>query len=171
MNTIGTPMAARAMSEAAGEPGVLFDAKREQAAVAEEPLNKILENSENEAGKMYLKIATQHYADGVPRVFQSKEDGKNVYVNVDGETDVSQIGRLSVRVVQSPVGVSIKRENLQIMATLRKSTKDPLEDALLAQQTVKLIPGMEEETRNMMEETLQLSVRQEDSLHQDRTLM
>jgi hypothetical protein len=158
MNMIGTPMAARAMSESASEPGVLFNAKREQAAVADEPLNKILEHAEDMAGKMYLKIATQHYADGVPRVFQSKEDGKNVYVNVDEQTDISKIGRLSVRITQSPVGVSIKRENLAIMATLRKSTKDPLEDALLAQQTVKLIPGMEEETRNMMEETLQLSV-------------
>jgi hypothetical protein len=158
MDRIGTPMAARAETQHAGESGVLFNARREQAAVADEPLSKILENAENQAGEMYLKIATQHYADGVPRTFQSKEDGSDVYVNMDAQTDISRIGRLSVRITQSPVGESLKRENLAVVATLRKATKDPLEDALLAQQTVKLIPGLEEETRNMMEETLQLSV-------------
>lgn len=152
---IGPGLAAQGKSENDSESGLYYNAKREQSNVASEHLNTGLEFCELQMGEMYLLAAPQQYANA-PRTWKSKKSGQDMFMNTDAGNDISKIGRLSVRVSQAPVGSSVKRENLAIVAKLRQTTKNPLEDSVLAIQTVDLLPGLNEEVRAKMKEDLSL---------------
>jgi hypothetical protein len=156
MNYVGASPAAQGKSEGASEPGILYDAKREQSAIGMEHLNQGLEHAELELGEMYITAAPQFYR-GKPMVFKSRstKEQTDVFVNTDASNDISQVGRLGVRVTQAPVGSSLKRENLSIMARLRQAAKDPVESSALAIQIVKLLPDMAEEERTALQGDLE----------------
>lgn len=133
-----------------GTSGVLFNAEREQAAVGLEGLNHILEKIENDQGEQYVDLGMTHYGDDVARRFKSLKDDKDVFINADEATRISNMTRMSVRIDQAPVGTSIKRENLQLISQLKNAAQTPLEVASLAVLQIPLIPGISEANKEAM---------------------
>jgi hypothetical protein len=152
---IGPGLAAQGKSENDSESGLYYNAKKEQAQVTLELEATALEHCDHQMGEMYLAAIPQVHG-GAPKTFKSAKDGRNVFINTDRSNDISRLGRLSVRVTSAPVGESVKRENLAIFAKLRQTAKNPLEDAVLALETVDLIPGLKEEKRAAYKESLSL---------------
>lgn len=145
----GAPLSAQGQSKS-GTSGILFNAEREQAAVGLEPLNDGLEKSENDMGEQYVDLALSHYGDDVARSFKSAKDQKNILINTEDKNRIQNMSRMSVRINQAPVGASVKRENLQILATLRQSVTSELEQASIGVEMIPLIPGITEDRRETM---------------------
>ncbi len=146
MNYVGASPAAQGRSEGSSEAGVLYDSKREQSAIGMEHLNQGLEHAELEMGDMYITALPQFYRNK-PMVWKSKLTQENVFVNTDSSNDVSQIGRLAVRVTQAPIGTSLKRENLNIMSKLRQAAKDPVEISAFGVEIIELLPDIPQEKK------------------------
>lgn len=147
---IGAPLAAQGSAKS-GTSGILFNAEREQAAVSLIPLNDGLEKIENDMGEQYIDLALSHYGDDIARRFKSlKDKDKNVFINMDDTNRIKNMSRMSVRIDQAPVGASVKRENLQIIATLKQQATSPLEAASLGVLAIPLIPGLTEENKESM---------------------
>lgn len=155
MNYVGASPAAQGQSESAAEPGVVYNSKREQSVIGMEHMNQGLEHAELEMGDMYVTAVPQFYRNR-PMVFKSKSTQQNVFVNTSSENDISQLGRLSVRVSQAPVGTSLKRENLSLLAKLRQATKEPVEASALGVEIIDLLPDMEQEKRAKLKGDMEL---------------
>lgn len=149
MNYAGASPASQGRTESAAEPGVVYDGKREQSVIGMEPMNQGLEHAELEMGDMYITAAPQLYRNR-PMTWKSKKDQMPVFVNTDSTNDISNLGRLSVRVSQAPVGTSLKRENLALMAKLRTAAKDPVESSALGVEIMGLVPDLSEEKREKL---------------------
>jgi hypothetical protein len=152
---IGPGLAAQGRSENSSESGLFFNAKREQAQVTLELESTALEHCDHEMGEMYLAAVPQIHGNA-PKTFKSSRTGQNIFINTDQANNIKNLGRLSVRVTSGPVGESVKRENLAIFAKLRQAAKNPLEDSVLALETVDLIPGLAEDKRSVYKESLAL---------------
>jgi len=149
VDRIGAPLASQGQAKS-GTSGILFNAEREQAAVALEGLNNLLEKVENDMGEQYIDLALSFYADDIVRRFKSVKNKKDVFINADEATRISNMTRMSVRIDQAPVGASIKRENLSLITQLKQAAVTPLEQASLAVLQIPLIPGLTEENRETM---------------------
>ncbi len=152
---IGPGLAAQGRAENSSESGLFFNAKREQAQVTLELESTALEHTDHEMGEMYLAAIPQVHGDA-PKTFKSSRSGQNIFINTDQSNNIKNLGRLSVRVTSGPVGESVKRENLAIFAKLRQAAKNPLEDSVLALETVDLIPGLAEDKRSVYKASLAL---------------
>lgn len=146
MNYIGANLSLQGKTEGANEPAALYDMKQSTAVVGLEGLNQGLVRAEHEMGEMYAVAAPQVYKD-VPRVFTSKVSGELVEINTSPETDLSKMGRMSVRITQSPVGTTLRREELNTLSKLRQYAKSPFEDSMLAKYMVSIYPNLDDSTR------------------------
>jgi hypothetical protein len=149
MNYAGASPAAQGQSESAQEPGVVYNSKREQSVIGMEHMNQGIEHAELEMGDMYVTAFPQFYRNR-PMTWKSKKDKMPVFVNTDSTNDISRLGRLGVRVSQAPVGTSLKRENLSLMAKLRQAAKDPVESSALGVEIMTLVPDLSEEKREKL---------------------
>lgn len=155
MNYVGASPSAQGKGEGSGESGDLYDSKREQSAIGMEHMNQGLEHAELEMGEMYVTAVPQFYRNR-PMAFKSKQTKDMVFINTHAQNDISQIGRLAVRVTSAPVGVSIKRENLALMAKLRQAAKDPVEASAIGLQIIELVPDLTEERRAALKGDMEL---------------
>jgi len=146
---VGSPIAAQGQAKS-GTSGILFNAEREQAAVSLTGINNRIEKAEDDMGEQYVDLALTHYADDIVRQFKSLKDKKDVFINADDRSRISNMTRMSVRVNQAPVGPSVKRENLSIITQLMQAASNPLEAASLSLLRIPLLPGVTEEVKEAM---------------------
>jgi hypothetical protein len=145
MEQVGPPPAALGMSEGDSESGVLYNAKRQQSFIKTAGYTGSLKRVSKRLGEMYVEMAPQIYGDNVPRYWLNSKQ-KPMAINLDTDTSLSDVGRLSVSVIEGPVGASVKEEYLALFFQLKSSTSDPLIQSELDALIGKNIPGIDSAT-------------------------
>lgn len=155
MDRMWAPPSLQANQARSGESGKLFQEKREQALVALEYINRTIWNYKRQLLEKYFCAAKILYSK-IPRKFNVSGTGELLinWPQPDGTiaNDISQIPRLSTKIVQSQNALSIRRERLDIYSQFGQYATTPIVKATLELMMIDTIPELPESQRAMLKD-------------------
>ncbi len=155
MDRVGLPPASLGLGEGAGESGVLFQSKARQGQVKQIGFASGLTRAQRRLGDLYIRMVPDAYGDGISRAWSAK-DGKVIEANTTESNQLSEIGRMSVVVVDGPASDSVKETQIALLFQLKQTQTDPLMQATLDYMSADSIPGVNDETRELYKKNAQL---------------
>lgn len=155
MDRMWAPPPMQAGAGKSGESGDLFEAKRDQALVALEYMNRTVWRCKRELLDKYFSIAKQIYSK-IPRKF-SLDGTSELKINwpqADGSllNDLAKIPRLSTRIVQSQQAASLKRERINTYTQFGSFVTTPIVKAMVELLMIDTVPDLPQSHRQVLKD-------------------
>jgi hypothetical protein len=155
MDRMWAPPPMQAGAGKSGESGDLFEAKRDQALVALEYMNRTVWRCKREMLDKYFSISKQIYSK-IPRKFSldGTTEMKINWPQPDGSilNDLSTVPRLSTRIVQSQQAASLKRERISTYSQFGSFVTTPIVKAMVELLMIDTVPDLPQSHRQVLKD-------------------